>query len=86
MSKMTRVYFRALHIDSSHMRRPYGSALFLATTYDTNDRMIPLACGILSSKNYEDWSWFLEKFKTIVRENEVVIISDKHPTLLRSVS
>ena len=34
--------------------------------------------------NYEDWSWFLEKSKTIAGEKEVVIISDSHPALLRS--
>ena len=47
--------------------------------------MFPLACGIMSSKNYEDWSWFLEKLKTIVGEKEVVIISYRHYALLRSV-
>ena len=72
-------------IDSSHMSGPYGGALFSTTTYDANDCMFPLACGIMSSKNYEDWSWFLEKLKTIIGENEVVIIPYIHPALLRSV-
>ena len=61
------------------------SALFSTTIYDANDCMFPLASEIMSSKNYEDWSWFLEKLKTIVGEKEVVIISYGHPTLLRSV-
>ena len=65
-------------IDSSHMSGSYGGALFLATTYVSNDCMFPLACGIMSSENYEDWSWFLEKLKTIVGEKKVVIISDRH--------
>ena len=72
-------------IDSFHMSGPYGGALFSATTYDANDYMFPLAFGIMSSENYEDLSWFLVNLKTIVGENEVVIISDKHPALLRSV-
>ena len=41
-------------IDSSHMSRPYGGALFSATAYDANDYMFPLAFEIMSSKNYED--------------------------------
>ena len=43
-----------IDIDSSHMSGPYGSVLFSATTYDANDCMFPLVCGIMSSKNYED--------------------------------
>ena len=46
-------------IDSSHMSGPYGGALFSATMYDANDCMFPLVCGIMSSENYEGWSWFL---------------------------
>ena len=61
-------------IDSSHMSGPYGGALFSVTTYDANYCMFPLACGIVSSKNYKDWIWFLENLKTIVGEKEVVII------------
>ena len=39
----------------------------------------------MSSKNYEDWSWFLVNLETIVGENEVVIISDSHLAPLWSV-
>ena len=39
----------------------------------------------MSSKNYYDWSWFLQKLKMVVGDKEVVIISYRHPTLLRSV-
>ena len=72
-------------IDSSHMIIPYGGGLFSASTYYANDCMFPLECGIMSSENYEDWSWFLEKLKTIIGDKEVVIISYKHHALLRSV-
>ena len=72
-------------IDYSHMSGPYGSALFSATAYDANDYMFSLAFGIMSSENYEDWSWFLVNLKAIVGENEVVIISYRHLALLRSV-
>ena len=43
-------------IDSSRMSGSYGGALFSATTYNANDCMFPLACEIMSSENYEDWS------------------------------
>ena len=72
-------------IDSSYMSGPYGDALFSATTYDANDSMFPLALGIMSSENYDDWSWFLQKLKMVVEDKEGTIIIDKHPDLLRSV-
>ena len=73
-------------IDSSHMSGPYGGALFSATSYDINDNMFPLAFGVMSSENYDDWSWFLQNLKKVIREKEVVIISDRHSSLLRSIS
>ncbi|RVW89140.1 hypothetical protein CK203_040273 [Vitis vinifera] len=59
--------------------------LLKATAYDANDSMFPLAFGVMSSENYEDWLWFLEKLKIVVGNKEVIIISDRHPALLRSV-
>ncbi|KAL6323592.1 hypothetical protein AAG906_039183 [Vitis piasezkii] len=57
-------------IDSAHMSGPYGGALFSATSYDANDSMFPLAFGVMSSENYEDWLWFLEKLKIVVGNKE----------------
>ena len=48
--------------------------------------MFPLALGVVSSKNYEDWYLFLEKIKNVLGGKEIVIISDKHQGILRSVS
>ena len=45
-------------INSSHMSDPYNDALFFATSYDANNSMFPLAIGVMSYENYEDWSWF----------------------------
>ena len=72
-------------IDSAHMSESYGGALLSATAYNANESMFPLAFGVMSSENYEDWLWFLEKLKIVVGNKEVIIISDRHPTLLRSV-
>ncbi|KAL6332956.1 hypothetical protein AAG906_019967 [Vitis piasezkii] len=53
-------------IDSTHMSGPFRGALFSATTYDANDAMFPLAFGVMSSKNYDDWSWFLQNLKKVI--------------------
>ncbi|KAJ9678996.1 hypothetical protein PVL29_021040 [Vitis rotundifolia] len=75
-----------LSIDSSHMSGPYKGALFSASSYDADDDMFPLAYGLFSSKNYEDWLWFLEKLKMVIGEREVIIISDRHQGIICSVS
>ena len=42
-------------IDLTHLSGPYKGSLFSTTTYDVNDGMLPIAFGVVSSKNYEDW-------------------------------
>ncbi|XP_019076008.1 uncharacterized protein LOC109122756 [Vitis vinifera] len=73
-------------IDSTHLSGLYRGSLFSATTYDVDDGMFPIAFGVVSSENYEDWLWFLQKLKGILQDKEVVIISDRHQAILRSVS
>ena len=73
-------------IDSTHLSGPYRGSLFSATAYDADDGMFPIAFGVVSSENYEDWLWFLQKLKGILQDKEVVIISDRHQAILRSVS
>ena len=64
---------------------PYGGALFSGIAYDANDSMFPLAFRVMSLENYEDWLWFLEKLKIVMGNKKVIIISDRHPALIRSV-
>ena len=71
-------------IDSSHMNGSYGGVLFSAIIYDANDSISPLAFGVMSSENYEDWLWF-ENLKTVVGDREVVIISDRYHALLHGI-
>ncbi|KAL6329518.1 hypothetical protein AAG906_021526 [Vitis piasezkii] len=45
-------------IDSTHLSGPYRGFLFSTTTYDADGGMFPIAFGVVSSKNYEDWLCF----------------------------
>ena len=45
-----------IYIYSSHMSGSYSGALFSATSYDANDNMFPIAYGVMSFENYEDWN------------------------------
>ncbi|KAL6348823.1 hypothetical protein AAG906_033479 [Vitis piasezkii] len=42
-------------IDSTHLSGPYRGSLFSAIAYDVDDGMFPIAFGVVSSENYEDW-------------------------------
>ncbi|XP_034678805.1 uncharacterized protein LOC117909016 [Vitis riparia] len=75
-----------LAIDSCHLSGPYKGALLFVIAYDADDGMFLLALGVVGSENYEDWYWFLEKLKGILNGQEVIIISDRHQGILRSVS
>ena len=71
-----------LEIDSCHLSGPYKGAILSAIAYDADDGMFSLALGVVSSKNYEDWYWFLKKNKNILDGKEIVIISDRHQGIL----
>ena len=72
-------------IDSSHMSGPYKGALFSTSSYDVDDGLFPITYGLFSSKNYEDWLWFLQNLKGMIGERDVVIISDRHQSIIHSV-
>ena len=67
------------------MSGSYGGALFLATSYDANDNMFPIAYGVMSSGYYGVWNWFLQNLKNLIGDKDVVILSDRHSGLLHSV-
>ncbi|KAL6338006.1 hypothetical protein AAG906_007819 [Vitis piasezkii] len=72
--------------DSSHMSESDKGALFLASSYDANNVMFPLAYCLFSSENYKDWLWFLEKLKMVIGKREVIIISNRDQEIISSVS
>ena len=47
--------------------------------------MFPVAYSVMSSENYKYWNWFLQNLKNLIGDKDVVILSDRHPSLLRSV-
>ena len=66
------------------MSGPYSGELFSTTSYDANGNMFPIAYGMISSENYENWNWFLQNLKNLIGDKDVVILLDRHPGLLRS--
>ena len=47
--------------------------------------MFLVAYGVMSFENYKDWNWFLQKLKNLIRDKDVVILSNRHSGLFCSV-
>ncbi|RVX17044.1 hypothetical protein CK203_003269 [Vitis vinifera] len=63
-------------IDSTHLSGPYRGSLFSAIAYDADDGMFPIAFGVVSLENYEDWLWFLQK----LLDDDYVVAMEKLKT------
>ena len=75
-----------ISIDSSELGGLHKGTLLSASAYDGDDNMFLIAYAIVSSKTYDDWLWFFQKLKQLVGKMEVVIISDMHLDIVRSVA
>ncbi|XP_059650577.1 protein FAR1-RELATED SEQUENCE 6-like [Cornus florida] len=74
-----------LSIDDCHLSGNYKGTMLGATGYDANHGLWPLAYGIVSSENDDDWHWFLNLLKHILDGRSVTILTDRHPSLKKCV-
>lgn len=74
-----------IFIDARHLNGPCKSTLLACSALDANNEIYPLAYGVLTSDDKEDWLWFLEHLKLVVRDREVVIVSDRNSSMLSAV-
>lgn len=75
-----------IFVDAGHLSGPFGGTMLSACTVDADNRILPLAIGIVSCENYDNWHWFLKQLKLIIRSLEVVVLSDRHPGIISSVA
>ncbi|KAL6575456.1 hypothetical protein OROMI_012741 [Orobanche minor] len=47
-------------IDATHLNEKYKGVMFVASTKDGNEQIVPLAFGIGDKEKDESWTWFLE--------------------------
>ncbi|RVW25113.1 hypothetical protein CK203_112537 [Vitis vinifera] len=77
-----------LAIDSCHLSGPYKGALSSSIAYDADDGMFPLALGVVSSENYEDWKSCIlyqhvkEKFSSFLNKQNIRGKKGKEDALL----
>ncbi|GMP92113.1 hypothetical protein CsSME_00042478 [Camellia sinensis var. sinensis] len=74
-----------IFIDACHVSGPCEGGVVVASSLDADNGMYPLAYGVLMSEDEEDWLWFLQHLKLVVRDREVVIVSERNPSMLLGV-
>ncbi|KAH0693112.1 hypothetical protein KY285_020209 [Solanum tuberosum] len=74
-------------VDAAHLSGGYKGTFVSASTLDGAGCILPLAYGVVDTKNDCSWTWFFEQFKNAFGEREnMCIISDRNESIMKSVS
>lgn len=69
-------------VDGAHLKGNYGGVLLSAIALDGNNEMFPVAWGIVSSEDEENWKFFIWQLKRVLepsgRGNNWCFISDRN--------
>ena len=62
----------------------YQGTLLIAISYDTNNKLVPLAFALVEKENNESWGWFLRlvRIHVVGPGREVGVISDRHQGIM----
>ncbi|XP_026399976.1 protein FAR-RED ELONGATED HYPOCOTYL 3-like [Papaver somniferum] len=75
-----------LIIDATFLTGKFRGGLMVACGKTGNQEILPLAFGLVSGENDDNWHWFLENLKGIVdADRPLTIISDRGTGLLNNV-
>ena len=86
-----------LGLDGTHLSSKYKGILLAATATDANGQLFPLAYGVVSKENDDNWLWFLRLLHEIIQvsapefltqqqpEDRLVFLSDRQKGLLEGV-
>ena len=77
---------KVIAVDGTFLKTKYKGTLIVATTQDGNYHQYPLALAVVDSENNNSWNWFMTKLEEIIPdEEELVIISDRHQSIIKAV-
>jgi hypothetical protein len=72
--------------DGTHLRGLYRGKLLVASTWDTNNHLFPLAFVIVDEESLESWSWFLKLLRHhVIFERHICLILDKQKAIINVV-
>ncbi|RZC69566.1 hypothetical protein C5167_032715 [Papaver somniferum] len=68
-----------LFVDAAHLKRKYLGHMMAATGLTGNDKIFPLAYGVVSSENEANWKWFLDNLKKVLSplRSKLTFVSDR---------
>ena len=76
----------AASIDGTFLYGKYKGTLLIASTWDGDNRLFPLAFAIVEKKNDDSWYWFLRCIQINVTNREgLCVISDRHPGIMTAI-
>lgn len=73
-----------LFLDGTIMKSRFKGTLLSTTTKDRNQGLFLFAFAVVSGKNRDNWTWFLEKIKAAV-DREVMLVSNRNVGLMEAI-
>lgn len=79
-----------LGLDRSFLKSKYLGTLLLATGFDGDGELFPLAFGVVDEENDENWMWFLSELHNLLEVNtenmpRLTILSDRQKGIVDGV-
>ncbi|GAA0148925.1 hypothetical protein LIER_08235 [Lithospermum erythrorhizon] len=77
-------------LDRTNLKNKYLSTLILATAFDGNGDIFPIAFGIVDEENDANWMWFLTEMRNLLETNtenmpRLTILSDRQEAITNAV-
>ncbi|KAG9458883.1 hypothetical protein H6P81_003391 [Aristolochia fimbriata] len=75
-----------ISVDGTHLYGKYKGYLLIATSFDGDNRLFPLAFALVETENIDTWTWFISCLaRHVVRgRSPMCIISDRHSGIIES--
>ncbi|KAK3031668.1 hypothetical protein RJ639_035036 [Escallonia herrerae] len=79
-----------LGLDRTVLKSKYLGTLLLATSFDGDSALYPLAFGVVDEENDENWMWFLSELHNLLEINtenmpKLTILSDRQTSIVNGV-
>ena len=75
-----------ISIDGTFLYGKYKGTLLIASTWDGDNRLFPLAFAIVEKETDDSWYWFLRCIQINVTNREgLCVISDRHPGIMAAI-
>ncbi|KAK4754724.1 hypothetical protein SAY87_002828 [Trapa incisa] len=79
-----------LGLDRTYLKSKYLGTLLVATGFDGNDALFPLAFGVVDEENDDNWMWFLSELHSLLETNaenmpRLTILSDRRTGIVDGV-